>query len=160
MYPLRTPVKDVFPFATWLGSISTFRVRVGSFNYRCTRASVRRKVDGWQSTINWTDCRSPVQLALRNPFELTRLRLQIVLPVNVLVFSFCNNKRGYPNRTILILNLATNKMCIRLSFMIQFPYCILRSINSRIFSIIRNIALVERELIKFNKMKMKMLKGL
>lgn len=66
-HPLRTPVKDVFPFATWLGSISTFRVRVGSFNYRCTRTSVRCKAGGWQSTINWTDCRSPVQLALRNP---------------------------------------------------------------------------------------------
>lgn len=108
-HPLRTPVKDVFPFATWLGSISTFRVRVGSFNYRCTRASVRRKVGGWQSTINWTDCRSPVQLALRNPFELTRLRLQIMLLVNVLVFSSCSNKRGYPNsRTINDINSKLN----------------------------------------------------
>lgn len=153
-YPLRTPVKDVFPFATWLGSISTFRVRVGSFNYRCTRASVRRKVGGWQSTINWTDCRSPVQLALWNPFELTRLRLQIVLPINVLVFSSCNIKRGYPNRTILILNLAINKMCIHLSFMIQFLYCILRSINGNIYRIIQNIVLIERAY-DYNKMKMK-----
>jgi hypothetical protein len=58
-------VKDVFPSATWLGSISAFRVRVGSFNYRYTRASVRRKAGEWQSTINWTDCRSPVQLTFR-----------------------------------------------------------------------------------------------
>lgn len=112
-HPLRTPVKDVFPFATWLGSISAFRVHVGSFNYRCTRASARCKAGGWQSMINRTDCRSPVRLARRgrrNPTELTRLRPQIVFPANVSVFllAIITVIPQWPrNRRRLTLNLAT-----------------------------------------------------